>query len=166
MGYFFVIAAVLIIVVILYHFCSVMRTGKIIKCTTESETYNEILQKTQSLDRKVANFRRIYREIVRNNQLEQEQKEQLLSEWEKFSLEEVLRANTPEQLKLAKKLAIPGTLAAKFVPIQQEQVSILEVEIAGSNIEKLISVARMAPKGGQAELIAFSKLKRLLSNSR
>lgn len=163
MGYFLGISATIIVVVILYHLCAIMRTGMIIKkCATENETCDEMLQKTRGLNLEVTNFRRIYREVMRNNQLAQEKKEQFLSEWEKFSLEEVLRANTIEQLEESKKFVMSGTLAARFVPIKHEQISMVAVEVAGSDTNKLILAAYKAPKGGHAEMLAFSKLQRLL----
>lgn len=164
MGYFFGISATIIVVVILYHLCAIMRTSKIIKCATENETCDEMLQKTRGTNLELTNSRRIYREVMRNNQLTQEKKEKFLSDWEKFSLEEILRAKTIEQLEESKKFVVSGTLAARFVPIKHEQISMVAVEVAGNDTNKLIQVAYKAPKGGQAEMLAFSKLQRLLLN--
>lgn len=165
MGYFLGTLAAIIVVLILYLLCAIMRTSKIVKCATENETCDEMLQKTRGLNLEVTNFRRIYREVMRNNELAQEKKEKFLSEWEKFSLEEVMRANTIEQLEDAKKLVMSGTLAARFVPIKHEHISMVAVEVAGSDTNKLIRAAYKAPKGGQAEMLAFSKLQRLLLNN-
>jgi len=129
------------------------------------ETYTGSLQKTRELERATKEFFDVYRRITKGGkELSKEEGDALSSEWELFSLQEVLNSKTLEQLVWASKLTLEGSLAAKFVPIQHEQISVLEVEISGSNIERLIRAARRAPKGGQAELLAFSKLKRLLSN--
>lgn len=165
MGYFLGILATIIVVVILYHLCAIMRTGMIIKkCATGNKTCDEMLQKTRGVNLEVTNFRRIYREVMHSNQLAQEKKEKFLSGWEKFSLEEILRAKSIEQLEESKKFVVSGTLAARFVPIKHEQISMVEVEVAGIDTHKLILAAYRAPKGGQAEMLAFSKLQRLLSN--
>ncbi|HBH71471.1 MAG: hypothetical protein UU88_C0001G0076 [Parcubacteria group bacterium GW2011_GWC1_42_11] len=133
--------------------------------TNVAETYTESLQKTRELERATKEFFDVYRKITKSGKdPSKEEVKPRLSEWELFSLQEVLNSKTFEQLAWASKLTLEGSLAAKFVPIQQEQISTLEVEIAGSNVEELIRVARMAPKGGQAEMLAFSKLQRLLSN--
>lgn len=165
MGYFLGISATIIIsVILLYHLSAIKRTSKIVKCATENETCDEMLQKTRGTNLELTNSRRIYREVMRNNQLAQEKKEKFLSDWEKFSLEEILRAKTIEQLEESKKFVVSGTLAARFVPIKHEQISMVEVEVAGIDTHKLILAAYRAPKGGQAEMLAFSKLQRLLSN--
>lgn len=129
-----------------------------------TDTYLEPLKKSQELERATKDFFDTYRKVANANEVTKKDIDELLNEWELFSLQEILNARTSEQLSIASKLAITGSIAEKFIQIQKERISALEVDIAGNSIEKLLSAVRMAPKGGQAELIAFSKLQRLLSN--
>lgn len=134
------------------------------KLVNTSETYIESLKKMQELERAIKEFFDVYRKITKVGEDSKEASDTLFREWGLFSLQEVLNTKTFEQLVGASKLTLEGSLAAKFIPIQHEHISVLEVEFAGSDINKLIRAARVAPNGGQAEMLAFSKLQRLLSN--
>ena len=130
-------------------------------------TYTKDIKDAQELNRAIEGFRNAWR-IARQNdilakKIAEEERDEFLSEWELFSVTEVLRAETLGQLVGAQKLAFKGGLAKKFVPLIHEEISLRLVEIAGDDVEKLIKAASRAPKGGEAERLAFAKLQRLLS---
>ncbi len=81
------------------------------------------------------------------------------------SLLAVLHAETIPELNNAEKMAqlCGNKLALSFVPLAHEKISRIAVEHATGNPEKIILVAEDAPKGGEAHLIAFLDLQRLLS---
>lgn len=138
------------------------------KTTNEisGRTYIEEIRTAQELDRAIKNFRMAYRKIAKENTSKQTEQSVFISEWNRLALEEVLSAKTLGELRGAGKLVFKGTLAARFFPLKHEELSLLEVEVAGYDIEKLIRAASRAPKRGEAERTAYAKLKRLLSHNR
>lgn len=136
-----------------------------IQCAKE-DTYTKSIKEAQELNRAIEGFRNAWRTAKQNDALSkkiaEEERAEFLSEWETFSVTEMLNAKTIGQFYGAKKLAFGGSLAAKFAPLQHEEISIRAVEVAGDDVEKLLKAARNAPKGGVAASLAFSKLQRLL----
>lgn len=84
--------------------------------------------------------------------------------WDWLSLKEVLAAKTFNELAQAKRRARKGSPAVKIAPIVREEIAILEIAIAGADVEKLVTVATFAPKGGVAKSTAVAKLRRLHSS--
>lgn len=141
------------------------RVNQAIQCARE-DTYTKSIKEMQELNRAIKEFRNAWHIAKQNDILAKktagEEKAEFLSEWEVFSVTEMLNAGTIGQFYGAKKLAFEGSLAAKFAPLQHEEISMREVEVAGDDIEKLLKAARNAPRGGVSTSLAFSKLQRLL----
>lgn len=134
--------------------------------SSQENTYTKSIKETQELNRAIKEFRNAWHIAKQNDilakKIAEEEKAEFLSEWEVFSVTEMLNAGTIGQFYGAKKLAFEGSLAAKFAPLQHEEISMREVEVAGDDIEKLLKAARNAPIGGVSTSLAFSKLQRLL----
>lgn len=133
---------------------------------SQEDTYSKSIKETQELNRAIKEFRNAWHIAKQNDILAQkiaeEERIEFLSEWEVFSVTEMLNTETIGQFYGAKKLAFKGSLAAKFAPLQHEEISMRAVEVAGDDVEKLLKAARNAPRGGVAANLAFSKLQRLL----